>query len=78
MLLSEDRNPSGLVTPVFSEFEPHLLLQKHSRIYFPFYIALVCLTEDCLHQYEGHVSRNFGFKATPSHDASRDSGLEQT
>lgn len=76
--LIEDRNPSGLVTAVFSEFVPQPLLQKHTRIHFPFCNALVCFMQDFLHGYEERVARNFRFKATPSHDARRDLGLEQT
>lgn len=78
MPLLKDRNPSGLVTLVLSEFVPWLLLQRHTRIYFAFHNALLCLMQDFLRGYEEHAARNFRFKATPSHDARKDLGLQQT
>lgn len=76
--LIKDRSPSGLVTPVLSEFVPQLLLQQHTRIYFPFCNVLVCFMQDLLCGHEEHAAGNFRFKATPGHDARRDLGLEQT
>lgn len=64
----EDRNASGLVTLVLAEFVPLFLLQKHTRIYFPFCNVLVCFMQDFLHGYKDHAARNLGFQATPRHD----------
>lgn len=72
LLLLKDRNPSGLVRPVLSEFVPQLLWQKHTRIYFPFCNVLVCFMQDFLCRYEEHAAGNFRFTATPRHDARRD------
>ena len=76
--LIENRNPSGLVTLVLAEFVPQLLLQKCTRIYFPFCNVLVCFMQGFLHRYEELAARNFRFKVTPGHNARRHFSLEQT
>lgn len=71
-MCTENGNPSGLVTPVLAEFVPQLLLQRCTRIYFPFCNMLVCFMQDFLCRYEEHAARIFTFKATPNCDARRD------